>query len=392
MTVFRRLSIFTVALMIVLPVTQSMGTAPAFACSCAPVSTSAFNRIGGADAAFVGTPTSRVDQGGRTIWTVDVGHVAHGAVATGDIVEVATPAARGNCDVSLAANKEQGLVVFEGDDGSFGIPHCAPGAGANDIRAYRSEMPAPTGAGSVAAIVSAQWGEATLIALDANDRPLAYGFGRTLHRALAACPDGRSVVTLSLGSNHAAIAEWDVATMTVRRSFDLNGDTSRYDRMSCDASGVIEVGGTKGSARVDARGMVSYDDIPLPAIPTPASLDDGLIVRATQGTDVLASSGRVERALARVKPDGSVTDVLPGAWGLFVQFVSLPNPSVTVSAPVLVPPAKSRVVTPGVTIDDASSGATWVRPVVGAVGATFVGFAMFGGFRRRGRRGPLSRR
>jgi hypothetical protein len=395
-----------------LPVSVSVGVSRAYACSCVSASSSVFNRIGAADAAFAGVPSGkRLDRTERgdgeyrppVVWKVKVTSVAHGEAKPGDIIEIRTGEGSGDCGTDFAADEERGFLASASQQGFLSIGICSGSVSVDDVRGYRADMPLPTGVGPVAAVVSARWGPATLVAVDANDRPLAYGFGRYVHDRLADCADGSSFAALTYGERGRRVERWDVKTMTIVMGADLRPSDFSFDRVSCNGE-TIEVAGVESGATVNPDGTISYDTVARPALPTPIELGPGLTVVARDLDDTLARSyDNLERAFLRIKPDGTRVDVLPDAWGLSNAFLRLGTPIEVANPPVLTPPAVSAVTTttvattaaptvssstvapPAVAIEpDSGGGATWLAPAAGAAGfSALVGTGLVVRRRRR---------
>ena len=78
-------------------------------------------------------------------------------------------------------------------------------------------LPAPDGHGRVALLVAGRFGPASVIALDAEGRTLAYGIGDESIDAFSMCPDGLRVAEITDRSDGLSIAVRDLRTMLIVR-------------------------------------------------------------------------------------------------------------------------------------------------------------------------------
>lgn len=221
-------SVSAVAVLALISLLLVWWSAPAGACSCAPTAQDPLNRIAEVPYAFVGTVQSD---------GVRVDHVARGDLDVGDVVPVDT-GTDGSCGGSVLVAGEQQAILAYRSRGSLERVACT-GATIEELRSYTGELPEPTASGPIAAIVSARWGPATLIAIDASGAPLRYGFGTWVTK-LSLCPDSGRFAALSYEADRQVIQLWDTATMTKLASTPVN---SSFQNLHCiDAGGTVVVG------------------------------------------------------------------------------------------------------------------------------------------------------
>jgi hypothetical protein len=255
-------------------------------------------------------------------------------------------------------------------------------------------MPPPTGSGPAVALVASTWGPSRLVAIDDQDRPLAYGFGPHPLFRMAPCPDGATVAGLTSGARSVRVERWNIASLTLTAGWDFKPGFYP-EQVRCDASEVV-AWGEGGSARVALDGTITYDAAVPSSRPAERTVASGLRFVAEDGSDIIAASQgypELESALLRIKPDGKRLPILSNAFGMNSTFLKLSSPvaitSVAVAAPratTTAPSANSTTtVVANVAIDpDGDGGATWLAPAAaaaGLVGAT----ALFVVVRRRRR-------
>jgi hypothetical protein len=340
------------------------------------------------------------------VWTVKVTAVAHGPMRVGDVIEVRTGEGSGDCGVFVPDGVESGFLAYTGYAGTSSVTpfltigSCSGPATPDDMRAYRPEMPPSTGSGPAVALVATQWGPARLVAIDDQDRPLGYGFGTNPLDTMVTCPDGATIVGLTYTERSRRVERWNVATMTLVSATDLKLDFYP-DQVRCDATEIVAWGEGGSAHIVKLASAVTYDAVALPVRPAEKTLDGGLRYVAADGDDTIASVaeiGESEYALIRIKPDGTRTSIVPGAYGWRSVFLKLPTPvaitSVAIAAPAetttstaatTVPSASTTTASPSVAIAPTvdGSGATWQGPAAAGVGILGVAAAAVVVRRRR---------
>lgn len=201
----------------------------AHACSCmAPPP--AVHQLGGATAAFVGTPVAMSsvepteDRWESVVYRFNVQQLVKGDLpATIDVYTAGDGAA---CGVTFELNQPIGLLPY--GTTVDGEPHWSAGmcggvmAPEELLAAADEQLPAPTSVAPIASLVSGRYGPAGIVALDADAQPVGWVLADDSLSSvlLAACPGGETALALS-GYDNSTVVAIDLRTLTVTSRREL---------------------------------------------------------------------------------------------------------------------------------------------------------------------------
>lgn len=168
---------------------------PANACSCAM--TDPREALEHAEAAFAGTmlsvrdaepsdPDGPFQPGREVIYTFEVERDYK--VELGEQVEVHSSGDGGTCGISASPGEPTAMFLYRHDSGPWRSNSCSQLSPA-ELQEAAEPLPV-TGQGPVRFLAGGAFGPERVVALDAQGRPLAYGYGAGETTHLSACPGG----------------------------------------------------------------------------------------------------------------------------------------------------------------------------------------------------------
>ena len=175
-----------------------MPALPAHACSCAY--SDPRDRLAESDAAIVGTLVEShpvdppVDNSGEdTIYTFTVDEEVKGDF--GETLEVHAPYSGASCGIEVGIGQQTGLFLDQREDGAWASSLCSQIA-PEELREAAEPLPAPDGEQPVSLLAGGNWGEVDHLALNADGRTVAYGYGETSGGHLEICPTAERFLQL----------------------------------------------------------------------------------------------------------------------------------------------------------------------------------------------------
>jgi hypothetical protein len=205
-----------VAVLVLAGLAGSVGAAQA--CSCVPPDP--WTYLQQSDGAFVGHLVDRRDTGnGRVALTFSVERTLKGRI--GETVEVRTSGSGASCGIEASVGQRVGLFLVR--EGGAWIGSLCRQVAPEDLLAAVAPLPAPNGRGPVAMYAGGSFGRARVLALDAQGRTLAYGFGPGSTQLLSPCPGGERLaeVILVYAGNQLVIRDAKTLRIVRRRPLDL---------------------------------------------------------------------------------------------------------------------------------------------------------------------------
>jgi hypothetical protein len=198
-----------------------------------------------ADGAFIGTMLSHTpdpgDGGQTSTYTFSVQEEFKGEF--GGTVDVRSATNGASCGLEVPIGGATGLFLNL-VDGAWHSNLCQQIA-PEDLRAAAQPLPEPNGEGPIKMLVSGSYGDAGIIALDAQGRTLAYGEREPESGLLHVCPTSQRFLEVYGGFRRPNLAVRDTSTLEVVREIDLPLGTAPYKNltpvaMACDVdAGVI---------------------------------------------------------------------------------------------------------------------------------------------------------
>lgn len=282
----------TLALVLTL-LTPVVSAPPASACSCAPLEPR--DALLRADGAVIGRVTDIRDGGPERfgspsrVTTIAVEEEIKGDL--GDEIEVLGGVDGGSCGLEVGEGARVALILSI-DDGHWSSSLCATST-PRALRTAAMPLPAPDGHGPIRFVVGGDFGEARLVALDAEGRTLAYGWGQGDTYDVAVCPGGERIVEGFAQGDLGAVAVRDTATLEVVRRVPLLRARfpSVYHVACLDPEGrsIVAIEGGANEIRVFAVDGAEADEVfTSPGSGWLASISGGVPYVEPRGEELLA--------------------------------------------------------------------------------------------------------
>jgi hypothetical protein len=222
---------------------------PAKACSCAIGDPR--DALAQSDAAFIGTLVSQTpdpgDGGQSSTYRFTVDEAVKGEF--GGTVDVHSASNGAACGLEVPIGGQTGLFLTD-DGGVWWSSLCAQ-IDPDELRDAAQPLPEPDGQGPIKLLVSGSYGEAGIIALDAQGRTLAYGEREPESGLIHVCPGSGRFLEIYGDWRRPDLAVRETASLDVLREIDLPiGDAGyrhlRPTAITCDEdAGVIYVAALK---------------------------------------------------------------------------------------------------------------------------------------------------
>lgn len=192
---------------------------PAKACSCALGDPR--DALKASDGAFIGTLVSKTpdpaDPEYGAVYTFSVEETFKGDL--GESVEVYSASDGASCGLEVPIGGRTGLFLTLAD-GRWLSSLCQQIA-PDDLRAAAEPLPEPDGSGPISMLVSGSYGEAGIVALDAQGRTLGYGEREPDSGPLHVCTGSQRFLEIYGGFRKPELAVRDTASLEVVREIDL---------------------------------------------------------------------------------------------------------------------------------------------------------------------------
>ena len=191
-----------------------------------------------ADAAFVGRPIAQeipndgpvFSTADPVVYTFEVEKAVKGDI--GDQVEVHSLRSGASCGLEfrLPHRNRAGITLHLNEDGTYSSWLCDM-IDPDILIAVSKPLPPPDGEGPIRYLLGGRFGsgtvgEARIMALDAQGRTLAYGFGASQTGAIAVCPGGRHAIEA-----HGEGEEFTVTTRSLA-TFEPVAETRAFEHVS----------------------------------------------------------------------------------------------------------------------------------------------------------------
>ncbi|MDP9068901.1 MAG: hypothetical protein M3N53_11235 [Actinomycetota bacterium] len=198
---------------------------PATACTC--FSGDPYDALEASDGAFIGEFLFRrlAPDGYSAVYTFRVDEAIKGDL--GDRIQVHSSAGGGSCGLAVTRGRDYGLLLEGSSQEGWSSGLCSqmsPGK----LRQVARGLPPPDGEGPIELLVGGSLGPARVIALDAQGRTLAYGFGQGRAIGIDACPGSRRFVEIHLERRRPRLAVRETASMEIVREQELTFEHSAW--------------------------------------------------------------------------------------------------------------------------------------------------------------------